>query len=114
MKRSFIKHLYRELYRKTIEFILYDQRKTKALLSLLISDQIRLKQACVDKIHAWIEICEFGTRTKQFIYYMTTPSPLPSKKEKKQKLISLLISNQVRLKQACTDASLARDMWVRL
>ena len=33
---------------KTREFILYDRRKTKALLSLLISDQIRLKQACVD------------------------------------------------------------------
>ena len=35
---------------KTREFILYDRQKTKALLSLLISDQIRLKQACVDKI----------------------------------------------------------------
>ena len=87
----------------TKEFKLYDQRKTKALLSLLIFDQIRLKQACVDKIHAWIEICEFGTPTKQFIYYMTN----------KKYLISLLISDQVRLKQACTDASLARDMCVR-
>ena len=56
---------------ETREFIQYDQRKTKVLLILLISDQIRLKQACVDKIHTWIEICELGTRTTQFIYYMT-------------------------------------------
>ena len=89
---------------ETREFILYDQRKIKALLSLLISDQIRLRQACVDKIHTWIEICELGTRTTQFIYYMTN---------KKKSLISLLISDQVRLKQACTYASLARDMCVR-
>ena len=88
---------------KTSEFILNDQRKTKALLSLLISDQIRLNQACVDKIHAWIEICEFGTRTKQIIYYMTN-------QPKKKIADNLLISDQVRLKQACTDASLARDM----
>ena len=86
---------------KTREFILYDRRDTKALLSLLISDQIRLKQACVDMIR---EICEFGTRTKQFMYYMTN---------KKKSQISLLISDQVRLEQACTDASLARDMCVR-
>ena len=81
MKRSFINHQYGELYRKNIDYILYDQRKTKALLGLLISDKIRLKQACVGKIHAWIEISEFGTRTKQFIFYMTTP-PLTKKADK--------------------------------
>ena len=78
---------------KTREFILYDERKTKALLSQLISDQIRLNEACADKIHAWIDICGFGTRTKQFIY-----------DQPKKLLISLLISGQVRLKQACTVA----------
>ena len=83
---------------KTREFTLHDRRKTKALLSLLISDQIRLKQACVDKIS---EICEFGARTEQFIYYMAN---------QKKSLISLLISDQVRLGQAGTDANLARDM----
>ena len=43
----------------------YTIRPTKNQ-GLLISDQIRLKQACVDKIHAWIEICEFGTRTNLY------------------------------------------------
>ena len=83
---------------KTREFTLYDRRKTKALLSLLVSDQIRLKQTCVYKIR---EICEFGARTKQFIYYMAN---------QKKSLISLLISDQVRIEQAGTDANLARDM----
>ena len=61
---------------KTREFTLYDRRKTKALLSLLISDQKRLKQACVDKIR---EICEFGARTKQFIYYMANQKKIADK-----------------------------------
>ena len=42
------------------------------------------------------------------IYYMTN-----QKKKKKKSLISLLISDQVRLKQGCSDASLARDMCVQ-
>ena len=61
---------------KTRGFTLYNRRKTKALLSLLISDQIRLKQACVDKIRV---ICEFGARTKQFIYYMANPKKIADK-----------------------------------
>ena len=61
---------------KTRELTLYDRRKTKVLLSLLISDQIRLKQACVDKIR---EICEFGARTKQFIYYMANQTKIADK-----------------------------------
>ena len=63
------------------------------VMDIVVSDQIRLKQAYVDKIHAWIEICEFEMGTKQFIYYMTN------------QVKKLLISDQVRLKQACTDTS---------
>ena len=79
------------------------KEKSRHCLSLLISDQIRLKQAFVDKIHTWIEICELGTRTTRFIYYMTN-------KKIADKPADFRPS---KTHTTCTDASLARDMCVR-